>query len=175
MGERAKITAVEALQEFRTELLVYLGKARPALDEASSEVSHMRRWLETDRRDHWESELRRRRRKLEEAEASLFSSRMSKFQETSGGQQATVQRARREVTEAEEKLRTIKRWARDFDNRTLPLLKQQEKLSSVLGQDVPNAAAHLAGIIDTLQKYAMIEPPGAADATVAAPAEKGQQ
>jgi len=162
MPQRANITSVDAIQEFRTELLVFLGKARPALDEASSEVTHARLWLQNDQRLLWEGELRKRRRKLEEAEASLFSSKLSTFQETSATQQAAVHKARREVSEAEEKLRVIKRWERDFDNRTQPLLKQQEKLASFLATDVPNAVAQLAQIVDTLQKYANLAPPAAA-------------
>lgn len=177
MADRAKITSVDAIQAFRTELLVFLGKARPILDEATSDVTRMRAWLESDRRTYWDSRLRRRRRKLEEAEAALFSSKMSSFQETSAAAQAAVHRARREVGEAEEKLRTIRRWERDYENRTQPLLKQQEKLSSVLGQDVPNASALLAEIVDTLQKYAGIVAPPADTAVPAgepaAPAEKG--
>lgn len=170
MAERAKITSVDAIQQFRTELLVFLSKARPALEEASSEVLRLRVWLETDRRTHWEAQLRRRRRKLEEAEAAMFSEKMSS-QGASAAHQAAVIRARREVSEAEEKLRTIKRWEREYENRTQPLLKQQEKLTSLLATDVPNSAALLAAVVDTLQKYASIAPP-AADIPV--PAEKGQ-
>ncbi len=169
MAERAKITSVEAVQQFRTELLVFLSKARPALEEAGCEVLRLRVWLETDRRTHWEAQLRRRRRKLEEAEAALFSEKMSGNQGASAAHQAAVIRARRDVAEAEEKLRTIKRWEREYENRTQPLLKQQEKLTSLLATDVPNAAALLASVVDTLQKYASIVPP-AADIPV--PAEK---
>lgn len=171
MAERAKITSVEAIQQFRTEMLVFLSKARPALEEASSEVTRMRVWLEVEQRNLWEAQLRRRRRKLEEAEAALFSAKMSSFQEASSAQQMAVVRARREVAEAEEKCRTIKQWARDYENRTQPLLKQQEKLTSLLATDVPNAVALLAAVVDTLQKYASVAP---AIVEAPAPAEKGQ-
>ena len=169
MAERAKITSVEAVQQFRTDLLVFLGKARPALEEASSEVLRTRVWLEVEQRNLWDAQLRRRRRKLEEAEAALFSAKMSIAQVASSAQQMAVARARREVAEAEEKLRTIKRWERDYENRTQPLLKQVEKLSSFLTTDVPNASALLAAIVDTLQKYASIAPPAA---DIAVPVEK---
>ena len=159
MPQRANITSVDAIQEFRTHLLVFLSKARPALDEAGGEVLRLRNWLQNEQRNYWDGLLRRRRRKLEEAEAALFGARLSTFQDVSAAQQAAVHKARREVNEAEEKLRTIKRWERDFENRTEPLLKQQEKLNNVLAMDVPNAASYLSEMVDTLLKYAGVVTP----------------
>ena len=46
MAERAQVTSSDALELFRSNLLLYLDKARPALDEVSAEVMRMRNWLE---------------------------------------------------------------------------------------------------------------------------------
>jgi len=91
MPQRANITSVEAIQAFRTNLLIYLGKARPALDEAGSEVMRVRLWLETERRPYWRKEFLNRSRRLEDAESALFSAKMSSFSEASAAQQASVQ------------------------------------------------------------------------------------
>jgi hypothetical protein len=170
MPQRANITSVEAIQAFRTNLLIYLGKARPALDEAGSEVMRVRLWLETERRPYWRKEFLNRSRRLEDAESALFSAKMSSFSEASAAQQASVQKARRAVAEAEDKLRSIKRWQRDYENRTDPLLKQLEKLGNVLAMEVPNAVAYLNEVIDTLQKYAAMPAP-AGDPAAAPPQE----
>jgi hypothetical protein len=77
------------------------------------------------------------------------------------------------VAEAEDKLQSIKRWQRDYENRTDPLLKQLEKLGNVLALDVPNAAAYLNEVIDTLQKYSSMAPPAAAPASGSEPQEAG--
>jgi hypothetical protein len=168
MSQRANITSVEVIQAFRTNLLIYLGKARPALDEASSEVMRVRLWLETERRPYWRQQFLIRSRKLEDAESALFSAKMSSFSEASAAQQNTVQKARQAAAEAEDKLKSIKHWERDYENRTDPLLKQLEKLGNVLALDVPNAVAYLNEVIDTLQKYSgMVAPAGD---TAAAPA-----
>ena len=45
MPERAHVTSVDALELFRSQLIVYLSKARPALDEVSAEVVRTRVWL----------------------------------------------------------------------------------------------------------------------------------
>ena len=62
MPDRAHVTSVEALESFRANLIVYLSKARPTLDEVSSDVQRIQGWLENEQRTHWENELRRRGR-----------------------------------------------------------------------------------------------------------------
>jgi hypothetical protein len=168
MAQRANITSLDAIQEFRANLVIYLNKARPVLDEAASEVSRVRIWLETERRPYWLKQYLQRTQRLEEAEAALFSAKLSRFSEVSAAQQAAVQKARLAVGEAEEKIRSIKRWTRDYENRTGILLKQLEKLGNVFSLDLTNAVAYLNELIDTLQKYAAMQAP--AGETAAAPA-----
>jgi hypothetical protein len=159
MPQRAHISSVDALQAFRTNLLVYLSKARPALEEAGGEVLRVRLWLENERRPFWARQLMLRNRKLEDAESALFISKLSKIGKPSAAEQASVQKARAAVAEAEEKMRGIKRWDRDYEKTTGPLLKQLEKLDTLLSMDVPKAVAYLNEAIDTLQKYASLAAP----------------
>jgi hypothetical protein len=159
MAERANITSVDAIQAFRTNVIIFLSKARPALEEASSEVMRVRRWLEMERRPHWLKQYLLRTQRLEEAEANLFSAKMTSSA-ASAMQQGAVQKARAAVGEAEDKLRSIKRWQRDYENRTDPLLKQLEKLENALSLDMPNAVAFLNDVVDTLQKYSSMVAPG---------------
>ena len=181
MAQRANITSLEAIQEFRANLVIFLNKARPALEEASSEVSRMRVWLETERRPYWTRQFLLRTQRLEEAEAGLFSAKLSKFSEVSAMQQAAVQKARAAVGEAEEKIRSIKRWTRDYETRTGMLLKQLEKLDNVFSLDLANGVAYLNELIDTLQKYASLRAPDGESAsapaagTDAAPETEGKK
>ena len=71
-----------------------------------------------------------------------------------------VQRAKRALDEAEAKLRNVKQWNRVFDNRVDPLVKQMEKLHTVLANDMVKAVAYLTQAIDTLDKYAGVIRPG---------------
>jgi hypothetical protein len=172
MPERAHVTSVDALESFRSTLINYLSKARPALDEVNGDVMRTRSWLEDEQRTHWENEFRRRTRALQEAQANLFSAKLSSFRESSSVEQLMVHRAKRAHDEAEEKLRVIKKWNRDYDNRVAPLVKQMEKLHSVLGHDMTMAVAFLTHAIDTLRSYAEIAVPTDAPAT-APPAGAG--
>jgi hypothetical protein len=177
MADRAHVTSVDALESFRASLIVYLSKARPALEEVSADVQRTRSWLENDQRGHWEQEVRRRSRQLEEAQAALFSAKLSTFREAGSVEAMLVHRAKRALDEADAKLRTLKQWTRVFDNRVSPLVKQMEKLHTVLTNDMVQAVAYLTEAISTLDAYAgTTQPPagGAAPASAAGPQPEGQ-
>jgi hypothetical protein len=158
MPDRAHVTSVDAIEAFRASLIVYLSQARPTLEEVSADVQRMRGWLEGEQRTHWDNEMRRRKRALEEAQAALFSSKLSRMREPSAAEQIAAQRTKRAVDEAEAKLRIVKQWNRVFDNRVDPLVKQMEKLQTVLAHDMVQAVAFLTQAIQTLDAYAEVAP-----------------
>lgn len=164
MADRAHVTSVDAIELFRANIIAYLTKARPVLEDACDEVLRTRQWLQQDRRIHWESQLKRRRKILEEAEQALFGARIGNFREATSAETAAVTRAKRALNEAEEKLRLIKRWTLEFDHRVQPLVKELEGLRTLMANDMPKAAAHLVQIIKTLDAYANVKPSGALDA-----------
>src|SRR5579862_1106117 len=154
MPQKAHVTSLDALETFRSDLIVYLSQARPALDEISSEVARTRTWLETDQNLHWQNQMRRRAKELEAAQQALFSARIGVLSKETVMEQMAVQRAKQALAEADQKLRTIKRWDREFDGRVQPLVKQIEKLHSVLSNDMVKAVTYLTQAIATLAAYA---------------------
>jgi hypothetical protein len=153
MAGTAKITSLDAIESFRAALLVFLGKARPTLEEISGEILRTRQWLQHDQRHHWETEVKKRARKLEEARAELFSAKLSRLQESSALQLMAVQRTERATREAEAKLAVIKKWDRDIENRTDPLLKQTEQLQTYLTTDMGKAVAYLEQVVRAVEAY----------------------
>ena len=159
----AKITSIDAIEAFRANLVVYVGKAAPALDEIGEVVRRMRAWLQDEQRMHWEGEIRHRRKTLEQAQAALLSARLSALREGITTEQMAVNRAKRLVEEAEEKLRRVKLWSREFDTMVAPSLKKLESLRSILSNDTPQAVAYLARTVRTLDAYVGIAPSTSAD------------
>jgi hypothetical protein len=153
MAQQAQITSIEAIQAFRAQLVVYLAQIRPVLDEISSEVLRTRSWLEDDRRRHWQQEFRVRSRKLEDARQELFTASMSKMGGATSFQQMAVQRAQRDLRVVEDKLAVLKRWDRDLDNKTGPLVKQMEQLHGFLSVEMERAVAYLDQAIRALDAY----------------------
>jgi hypothetical protein len=158
MGETANITSFDAVEAFHAGLVVYLGKARPLLEEISGEIIRMRQWLEDDQRRHWEQQLRLRSRKLEEARAELFNATLSKLATSTALHQMAVQRADRAVRECEAKLKMIRKWNRELENRTGPLIKQIEQFQTYLATDMAQAIAYLDRVMEALEAYANVGP-----------------
>ncbi len=159
MAEKAQITSVEAIEAFRAKLIVFLGQARPVLEEAGGELTRMRLWLQNDQRTFWEHELRRRERRLEEAKQELFNATMSSLPTgTAALLQVTVQRAQRAVHEVEARLGCLKKWDRELENRAAPLMKQTEQLQGFLVTDMTRAVAYLDQSLKALDAYRNVAP-----------------
>lgn len=159
MAEGAHVTSIEAIESFRASLIVYLSKTRPLLDDACDDVFRTREWLDNDRRVHWENQVRHRTRKLEQAEQALFSARFANLRGPPAVELLAMERAKRALAEAEEKLKSAKRWSRDFEHHSQPLVKQLEQLRTVLASEMPRAASYLAEVIKRLDLYAGTSPP----------------
>ena len=151
MADRAQITSFEAIEAFRSDLINYLSKARPTLEEVSNEVLRVKQWMQNDQRRHWEGEMKARSKKLERAKAELFSVSLSKIQTVSSAQQLLVQRAKQAVEEAQQKLAMLKKWDREIDNRSEPLVKQVDQFQSLVAIEMPRAIAYLTEVIKTLE------------------------
>jgi AcrR family transcriptional regulator len=159
MPDRAKVTSLEALEAFRASLIVYLTRANRALDEVSDEVMRTRLWVQTDRREHWEGEMRRRAKVFEEKQAEFFSARMSPLQEATQAEQFAALKARRALDEAEARLSVIKKWSRQYESRVEPLAKEVDRLRDFLAAHMGRAVQYLSETIRTLADYAELAPP----------------
>lgn len=171
MPERAKVTSLEALADFRARLIVYRDKAARVLDEVGDEVIRTRLWLDTDRPAYWQGRIRQRTRDLEQAQQELFSAQLSGLREASYTQQAAVQKCRRAIRDAEDKLKLAKLWGRQFDQRVATPARQVEKLRHLLSHDLGAAIAWLNEATKTLSAYAELSPPGTTAAKTATVAE----
>ena len=159
MDDRARVGSIGALEDFRAALIRYAERARRALDDVAGEVKRTRGWLETEQRQKWEAEHRRRSRVLEQAEQELYSARMSSLRDDKTAQQMAVNKARRAVAEAEEKLAVLERWRLSYDAKVGALAKQLESLHDTLSRRMPQAAVSLSNSIRHLQDYAEVHAP----------------
>jgi hypothetical protein len=156
MADQAKIKDVEALESFRSSLIIFQSKAKLALEEVQQDIKRTRLWLQNDVRVHWESQLKRRLRILDQANAELDSARFSALVDNPTLQQMQVRKAKRLVEEAEEKIRIIKKWTRDFDHLADPLHRRLDGLTYYLDNDIPRGTAFLHQAVQTLEAYQQV-------------------
>lgn len=153
-NSQAKVSSIEALDLFRSSLVVYLDKAGTNLDEISQEVRRTRHQLENEKLLFWKMELRKRTTALDLARSEYFSARLVNTGTGATGKQAAVRRATEAKREAEDKLRRIKKWCRDYDSEVEPLAKKVDNLRQTLLYELPNALAFLEQAAKTLSDYA---------------------
>jgi DNA repair exonuclease SbcCD ATPase subunit len=153
MAAQAQVGSVDAIEAFRSDVILFITQMQPVIDEISGEVMRVRLWLQNDQRGVWDAELRKRRRKLEEAQSELFSARLSHMQDSCVLPQMAVQKAQRAVAEAEQKLAALKKWDRELEKIVEPQLKQVEQLRGFLTVDLGRAVIELAEIIRKLEAY----------------------
>jgi hypothetical protein len=156
MSERAEVTSISAISDFRSALLVYISKVRPLLDDSADEVLRMRDWLRGTQRMHWENQVQSRTRALADAQQALFSAELAKLRAPSTAETTAVQKARRALSAAEEKLRTVKRIAGSFEKEALPRLKQIENLRSVVASDLLEGVRFLERVVESLERYSEV-------------------
>lgn len=158
MSEHAKVTSLEAIESFRAKLIVFRTRAASVLDEVSDEVTRTRLWLESDRPAHWKNEIRRLNRILEQRQQEYFSAQLAGLRDASQQERSAVEKARRAVQSAEERLQTVKKWYRQYDQRVEPLGRNVEKFRHSVQHDVGQATAWLGEMIKTLAAYAELSP-----------------
>jgi DNA repair exonuclease SbcCD ATPase subunit len=153
MAEQAHLTSLEALEAFRAHLIVFLGHAHRSVDEVGDEVRRMRGRLQNEWRTHWEQEIRKWRRLLDQAEQELLSAKLSNLRDNISAQQNAVRKAKEALDHAGKKLRKVKLWTRDFDTAADPLVKRIDSLRHVLDFDLPKGVSFLLQAQKTLEGY----------------------
>jgi oligoribonuclease (3'-5' exoribonuclease) len=88
----------------------------------------------------------------------LFNATLSKLATSTALHQMAVQRADRAVRECEAKLKMIRKWNRELENRTGPLIKQIEQFQTYLATDMAQAIAYLDRVMEALEAYANVGP-----------------
>src|SRR6187431_472168 len=108
MADEANVRSVESLEYFRSALIIFHSKAKKAVHHAEDSVKRGRYWVEQEMGNHWTQELKKRSRKLAQAQAELLTARLAKYQDSVMLQEKLLRRAKEDVAEAEEKLLRIK-------------------------------------------------------------------
>jgi len=160
MAEQAKITSFEALENFRSALILFLADAHRSVDEVGDAIRQTRQWITHDQRMYWESQRRKWQQKLDQATQELMSARLSSLRDSTTMQENAVRKAKAALTEAEDKLRALKQWGRNYDNAVDPLTKGLESLRYQLDHELPKGVSFLLQAQKTLESYAETPAPG---------------
>jgi len=98
-----------------------------------NEVVRTRSWLETDQRVHWEKEIKFETARPRARAGRIVQRAGLKYSGSLGpATNGRPTRASRGCKHAEDKLKLLKKWERELENRSEPLLKLVEQLHGSL-------------------------------------------
>jgi valyl-tRNA synthetase len=150
----ANVTNIEALERFRSSLIVFLERSGYVVDEVSDEVKRTRIWLQTEQKLKLQHEMKRRQRELETLEQEMFSARLSDLQQKKTGMQMLINKKRRELRDLENTLRAVAGWLRNFDSGVETEARKVDKLRQYIDMDMVRALTYLTESIRQLKAYA---------------------
>ena len=154
MADQANVGDVEAIERFRSSLVVFVERLNGVLDEVSDEVKRTRIWLQTDQKLALQHEMKRRQRNLEQLEQEMFTARLSKLASAKTGAQMQINNQRREIRELEDKMRAVAAWLRNYDSLVETEARKVEKLRHFLDIDMKKANVFLSESVKHLSDYA---------------------
>ena len=73
--------------------------------------------------------------------------------------QAAVNKAKRALVEAEDKLRKVKVWNQNFDHSADPIVKRLEGIRELIDHDMPKAISFLVNVQRILDAYTESQAP----------------
>lgn len=153
MADQARISNLDAIEAFRSALIIFISKTRQSLETAQDAVKKTRSWLQLEQPAYWSAQIRLRQKKLDQAQQELMSARLSEFVDTPSMQQMAVRKARAALEEAQAKLERTKAWARDYDRTVDPLARKLDSFRDFIENDLALANAYLVEIQNILDAY----------------------
>ncbi|MBC7771063.1 MAG: hypothetical protein H7210_01080 [Pyrinomonadaceae bacterium] len=156
----ARVTSISALREFRLALAKYRSEAAAALIEAESNIQRTLVWLRHDRLSYWQKELRKRQELLARAKSDMYRHIVaSDSPRASVDQKKGLDKAKRQLDEAEAKLTSIKRAIRILDHELVLYRGEVQGLSGMIESDLVMAESRLERMADDLDAYAQLLAP----------------
>ncbi len=157
--QQAKIKSVEQLEAFRATLLTFIERAAITLSGVDFTIKRARQWVEVDQLQHWKVEHRKRSRQLEQAQQERLTARLSTLRDSTTDQDRAVRKAQAALEEAEQKLRKIKHWTREFGRTFLGPQRPVSILEDFVHTELRKGTAHLRETITILDDYLHTPPP----------------
>jgi len=154
MRAGAHVSSIDALESFRSSLILYLTRSRAVLDDVTQEIVRARIWLETDRQVHWKRQIRLRTAAVSQAEAELVTARLSGDAGVIVDRRRALAKARDALRQAEESRDRVRRWLQRYATDVEARGVSPRRLQQILSHDGSRAANFIETAATILRDYA---------------------
>ena len=160
MAQKARVTSIEALEAFRPVLVAFTEETATALLSAESDAGRTAQWLRGDMIPYWKKEVRVRNEDLVRAKSKLTVKQHEKEDDerTTVDERKAVEKAKRRLAAAEEKLEKSRRWVRRLEKSQDDFRGAIGAFKTLIDQQMPRAVARLDHSITTLDAYTKVAP-----------------
>lgn len=158
MADRARVHSIDALRDFRPALVKFIDECAVALSSADSDAGRAVLWIKTDRIPYWKREIRVRTDELNRAKTELVAKQslkaIDKDSRSTVDERKQIDKAKRRIAEAEQRLASCKRWERQLEKETQKYHGGVQPLKRAVDSDMPHAISELDRMTKALQAYA---------------------
>jgi len=168
MSDGARVISIDVLRQFKASLGEFAEEAGLAISEATSDVQRTVWWLQHDQVSHWQRELKKRNEKLAQAKADLHRAQLASNDARTSAvlERKAVAKWERAVTEAEEKIRLVKKWHQAMEREMMLFKAQLGQISGAVAGDIPAAVVRMEKMISSLEAYISIAAPSGGSGTL---------
>jgi chromosome segregation ATPase len=156
VNQRAKVTSIDALREFRAMLNVYQDAVRDAAEMLALEARRGVAWVD-ERPNFWQSRSRRLEEDLVAAKAALEQAMCRHLGDTPAScidEKKAINRIKAQLEDARRKVKVARGWKVSIDREQGEFETRIHHLNDYADIDLPKAIAALERMITSLDKYA---------------------
>jgi hypothetical protein len=161
MGQRARVTSIDAVDDFAAALRCFQHEASTALETLQLKIHRAVQWIEYDQKKYWTRQLRRSEQQVQEAKIDLQRcltfKRIGDHRPACIEEKRALERAKRRQQVCREKLEAVRKWSRAIVRAVFEYKAGVGELSGWLQSDAERAVALLERISQTLQQYVAAE------------------
>lgn len=173
MSRSAKVTSIEVLDRFTAVLRSFQEDASTSLENLGVEIHRAVDWINHTQKDYWQNEIRRGRKRVDDAKAEYERARSARsfagHEPTLLAERKAIERAKRRLRLAEEKVELVRLWARRIDRAVIEYEGSAAQLGNWLLTDCPRSLAAVVRMSRALQSYVALQ------STVPTPTDAGPE
>lgn len=156
MAKSADVKSVDAIREFRNDLVVLQTALRQTIEHLLHEMRRGLEWLEIDRAAYWPAQVRKASDAVAEARINLERCMLTvrpDERRSCYDERKALERARMRLAYAEQKVRNTRSWIRVARREADELQTRLSRLGDIPERVLPTAIALLEKTSTSLDKY----------------------
>jgi hypothetical protein len=159
---QAKLTRVDALEQLKAAVALFIDDAKMALSAVEMETRRVVDRLQREQPYYWNQQIKQARDEYAEGKASLARKRLQKndsYIPDTSEEEKMIRRATAKIENAEMKLAAIKTWSRKIESAWNDYQGPSGQLADAIGGTPARAVSELNRLIKAVESYLQVQAP----------------